>query len=222
MRSVNPIQYWSMRIKHKLLHRNELFYTLTPELAIALISAFKLADKTLMDKGAGYYEFGLFKGYTLWIASRLDPTCPLYGFDSFTGMPPSKGSHPHHARGGYAASMGEVEGHLMRHGTDMRRVHLFQGYFSEQLFDSVSRKTSEPVGVAVIDCDLYDSCVPVLEFLRPRLRKGSILLFDDFFMEPPSEKTALEEFCARYPKVQIVPLEGFGIYGMMFRVAAVR
>ncbi len=32
-----------------------------------------------------------------------------------------------------------------------------------------------------VDCDLYVSTVPVLEFLAPLLGKGSVIIFDDWF-----------------------------------------
>jgi len=45
--------------------------------------------------GHGYYEFGLFKGFSLWFAERIShdyvgSDFHSYGFDSFEGLPDTK------------------------------------------------------------------------------------------------------------------------------------
>ena len=39
-------------------------------------------------------------------------------------------------------------------------------------------KPLKPVAVAWVDCDLYESTQPVLEFLTGRLQDGSLIFFD--------------------------------------------
>lgn len=204
-----------MRWAHKRLHSNDLFYTLTPELGIAIMQAFDMLRHnpafTLNTPRAAYYEFGVFKGYNLWFANRLQPHIEVHGFDSFAGMPPG-GAHPHHARGQYAADQFHVMCALQRHGADMTKIHLHRGWFSPEFFGSLDYPFP-PAGVAVIDCDLYASCVPVLAFLLPLLRMGTLLLFDDWFMEEPSEKTALAEF-EHDTGCKTQEVFTFGTYGM--------
>ena len=53
------------------------------------------------------------------------------------------------------------------------------------------------VGIVHIDVDLYSSTVEVLEFVRPLLVKGSILIFDDWYCSSAGESKGekfLEEF----------------------------
>jgi O-methyltransferase len=202
-----------MRIAHKRLHRNNLFYTLTPELTIAILQAFQ---ENKIIKGA-YYEFGVFKGYNLWFTNRIQPRMEIYGFDSFAGMPASKGAHPHHARGGYSEDIMEVRKNLIRFGADSHRITLTKGWFSKENFASLPFHFP-PAAVAVIDCDLYQSCVPVLDFLYPLLRSGSILLFDDWYMTEPSEKTAMEEFLKEHQEIATSTLFRFGTYGLAMKV----
>ena len=56
-------------------------------------------------------------------------------------------------------------------------ARLVKGYFK----DTLPKEEIYPIAVAHIDCDLYSSTVEVLEFLKPRLVDGALLLFDDWF-----------------------------------------
>ncbi len=55
----------------------------------------------------------------------------------------------------------------------------------------------EPISVLHIDCDLYSSTVTVLEALAPSIRRGSVLVFDDYWGFPgwrEHEYRAFQEF----------------------------
>jgi len=56
------------------------------------------------------------------------------------------------------------------------------------------------LALAYIDCDMYSSTSSVLEYLRPRLKHGMILAFDDYFCfsseRVAGEKLAFEELVA--------------------------
>jgi len=210
-------EYWRLRITHRILHRNRLFYTLTPELSIAMIRAFQEADPYLMADGA-YYEFGVFKGYNLWFVNKLKPSIPIYGFDSFHGMPRTRGAHPHHSMGMYSASEEEVRYHLNKHKADMGRIQLFKGWFCDEYFDySLSSVDFLPAAVVTIDCDLYVSAVPVLRFLVPYLRPNTILIFDDWHMGPPSEADAWHE-AKEMHRIIDETLFDYGLYGHAVRI----
>lgn len=213
------LEYLALRYLEKGKHYNKLFYSLSPELAVATVRAFREVEPYLLHCGA-YYEFGVFKGYNLWLAHKLQPLIPCYGFDSFDGMPRVKGAHPHHSRGMYKASYEEVDYHLKMNGADMRRIALYKGYFSDSYFTSL-QLPFEAVAVAVIDSDLYESCVPVLRFLRPLLRVGSILLFDEWKMDAPSEREAWNELVRRDSKLKAEEIFDYGCYGRALRVEKV-
>lgn len=77
----------------KLLHDNSLFYTLSPDILLAIAKSFKIQRNDLLQNH-GYYEFGLFKGFSFWFAEKLsreycNKDFKLYGFDSFEGLPKS-------------------------------------------------------------------------------------------------------------------------------------
>jgi len=213
---VNPIEYLALKYLHKNKHHNQLFYSLSPDLQVATALAFREAVPRLIADGA-YYEFGIFKGYNLLFAHKLEPFINCYGFDSFQGMPVVKGVHPHHSKGMYGASVDEVRHHLVMHGADMRRVQLFDGFFGREWFKSLQEYPFEPAAIAVIDCDLYLSAVPVLEFLVPLLRAGSVILFDEWKMDSPSEKDAWIQCSLQYG-LSHENLFDFGHYGRAIRV----
>lgn len=217
-----------MAKKHRYLHQNELFYSLTPQLAVAVAWAMDRLPRS--SEAGGYYEFGLFKGYTLWFAEHythqwFDEGWMFYGFDSFEGMPDNR-VHPHWAPGNYRVSLEEVERHLQANGANMRRIALFKGWFSLDHFDDLAmRNHFLPARLVVIDSDLYESCVPVLAFIRPFLRTGTMVLFDDWhaYEDDPQqgEQRAWSEFLARNPEIRTRMCFDFGIYGRAFEMVEV-
>jgi hypothetical protein len=82
-----------------------------------------------------------------------------------------------------------------------------------------------PISIALIDVDLYESTVPVLDFMGPYLVPGSLILFDDFNQFGPDnssgERRALLEFKERYPTLILEHLFDYGREGVAFRVLSV-
>jgi hypothetical protein len=217
---------------HKIFHNiNPLFYTLSPDLLVAIVKAFnyqKINCGPLI--GHGFYEFGLYKGFSFWFAERvsLDYTGSdfhLYGFDSFQGLPESDVDKTDRfwSKGTYTASYEYVLGKLEKYGSDRNRFSLYKGYFSQKLWDKLN-KTEKflPVSICVIDADIYESCVEVLRFISAYLVVGSILIFDDFNVfekdESHGERKALKEFLQRNPSIKLEHLFDFGELGAAFKV----
>lgn len=122
-----------------------------------------------------WLEFGVAGGKTLTAISAAakalgsDGPGTVYGFDSFEGL-------PEQWRVGFNA------GKFSRGGVSPEisgdNVELVVGWFD----DTVPRflETHEgPIALAHIDCDLYSSALTVLCHIRPRLRPGAILVFDE-------------------------------------------
>jgi hypothetical protein len=80
----------------------------------------------------------------------------------------------------------------------------------------------EKVAAAWVDCDLYKSTVPVLNFLTSRLSTGSVIAFDDWrcFRNQPDfgEQRAVSEWLAQNPHIKLRELFTYGWYGMVFTV----
>ena len=205
------------RVKQFLQVQPELpFHTLSPDLLVALVRAFDLLKNT---EGRAFYEFGLYQGFSLWFAEqiargRVASDFMFYGFDSFEGLPPTSVDSGYYQAGQFAADYETVKSYLTEFTTDWSRVKLFRGFYSDELFEQLAQcERFLPVSIAVIDVDIYESCVPVLNFLEPFLQQDSILIFDDYNdmrrSDQHGERKALKEFLDR-TGIELSPLFEIG------------
>jgi Macrocin-O-methyltransferase (TylF) len=132
---------------------------------------FEWAADRLRERQVLYLEFGVFQGKTLALWSRLlrNPSSRLHGFDSFEGLPEEW-------------SPGFPKGHFTMNGVppeiDDPRVRFYKGWFDVTL--PAYRPPPHEELFINIDADLYSSIRTVLKHLKPHLRVGSYLYFDDF------------------------------------------
>ena len=154
-------------------------------------------------------EFGVFTGDSItqtanWKTVFCGTTQPVYGFDTFTGLPTDW-------RPGYTAGAFNVP-----NGTSISapsNVVLVKGLFIDTLPDLLrlidrEHQCHTPVSFLHIDCDMYDGARDVLFLLGSRLRTGSIIIFDELFNYPGYEKheiKALYEFLAG-SNLRLIPL----------------
>jgi hypothetical protein len=93
------------------------------------------------------------------------------------------------------------------------------GFFSETL---PTLKIPNDIAMAFIDCDMYSSTIDVLKFLKPRLKHGMILAFDDYYCysstQPAGEKKAFDEFKAALPGWEFIQYHNFHWAGASFIV----
>ncbi len=229
----------AVRLRDRLTGRVPMdgFTTLSPDVLPALVRSFELLRRDpapgsdLLADG-GYYEFGLYQGFSFWFTEQLSrqytgPGFRHFGFDSFAGLPKPqlRSEAAMFGEGDFAGSYGLVTGNLERWGADPNRYSLYEGFYSEELFARfAAAEPFPPVAIALIDVDLYESCVPVLTFLLPRLVAGSIVLFDDYNQagadDDAGERRALREFLADHPGVQLTHLFDYGWEGAAYRVTS--
>ncbi len=176
-----------------------------------------------------YFEFGLYRGSSFSAAQRLAGRYRLasemrfFGFDSFQGLPEPAGVDVagEFRKGDYACSHAEVTATLEKRGVDWTRIHLVEGWYDQSLTAELkSDLVPGQVGVALVDCDLYESTVPVLQFLASLLQEGSILLFDDWNCfhrsDQKGERRAFREFLEEDPRFLAEEWIGFGRRGQAF------
>ncbi|MFI5415595.1 MAG: class I SAM-dependent methyltransferase, partial [Candidatus Lutacidiplasmatales archaeon] len=134
--------------------------------------------------GGLWLEFGVFRGESLnFLALRFDER--LYGFDSFEGLPTRWGIE-------YKAGSFSTAGAVPEVGTN---VTLVRGLFSDTLPPFLNVHPDGAVSFLHIDSDLYDSARVVLEALRPRIRVGTVIVFDEYCGAlPDDEARAFREF----------------------------
>ena len=198
----------------------------------------KLADYLVGSEVAGdYMEFGVFEGNTFQYSVRnlapLFPEMRFIAFDSFEGLPtptgkdvlPNDYTSGFH-RGQFTCSDESFLARLHRAGVPTERVELVKGWFDQTLLpDKMPDVRFAQAAAAWIDCDLYESTVPVLNFLAPRLSTGSVLLFDDWrcFRNLPDygEQLACREWLTRNPSLRLHDFADFGFHGKAFTVEKV-
>jgi hypothetical protein len=142
-----------------------------------------MADKVANEKVL-YLEFGVHEGGSIQYWSKLlkHPGTRLQGFDSFEGLP--EHWHPDMPKGAF-----DVGGRVP--AIDDSRVEFFKGWFDQILPGHVFPQHDRLI--ANIDVDLYSSTVVVLNALKPIIRIGSFLYFDEFDY-PDHELRAFDEF----------------------------
>lgn len=178
-----------------------------------------------------YFEFGLWRGKTFLHAHRLrrrygHRDMKLLGFDSFQGLPAHENDRDNiWSKGQFAHARPDLERMLARNGVPSTSYALIEGFYQDSLNDELIAKfkaTSVKASIAYIDCDLYESTIPVLRFLRHFIQNGTILCFDDYFNYKGSpdqgEARALQEFCAENPELRLIPYLIYAPLGNSFIV----
>ena len=190
----------------------------------------KAMDMLASDGPTGdYYEFGLYRGYTFWTAQKSADQRSLegmrfFGFDSFCGLPEVEGSDRQAAifiPGDYSCSVDEVRGFLTDHEFDWSRAALVEGFYDVSLTDEVKDlHKMGPAATVMIDCDLYQSTVPVLHFIEDLMQDGTILLFDDWHCfggdESRGELRAFAEFLNARPQWRADFVDDYPTYGRVY------
>lgn len=202
--------------------------------SMGLLAAFHLLSRIELE--GDYLEFGVFRGETFRNAIRAarqgfratkEGRFPgrFLAFDSFQGLPQvgsmSDGFNLY-ARGEFSAEQVEFERNLGKL-RDRFAIEIVAGWFDATLNDATAERLRLRKAAFVnIDCDLYESTVPVLSFVTPLLQTGTILYFDDWFSCRGSmahgESRAAREWLERHPEIRLVEYRNVGITGKMFVV----
>jgi cytochrome c-type biogenesis protein CcmH/NrfG/predicted O-methyltransferase YrrM len=122
-------------------------------------------------------------------AVRERPTAVVHGFDSFEGLPEPFYSKPT----GAFSTQGEVA-----RLPENVRIHV--GWFDTTLPKWLEENDSS-IGLLHVDSDLYASAKTGLDLLGPRLRAGSVIVFDEYLTNEhweDEEHRAFTEAVARF------------------------
>ncbi|MFZ1220974.1 MAG: TylF/MycF/NovP-related O-methyltransferase [Chthoniobacterales bacterium] len=159
-----------------------------------------------------YFEFGCHNARTMRLA--WEHTGALFdwlyvGFDSFAGLPEISeiDRQPIWKEGALATSETDFIAMTLDAGMPPERLRTIKGFYDQSLTPALA-ETLLPKKAAVIfvDCDLYQSTVPVLAFARQFLQPGTIVIFDDWFCfcgDPErGERRAWGEFREANPELR--------------------
>jgi O-methyltransferase len=218
------------RIYWQFFHGFKPTSSCTPE---TLTRIFNHADKMGILKNRDYYEFGVFKGYSIWFAQKTasgfteSKNMQFFGFDSFAGLPKPVGSdkNGYFYEGQYNCGLDTVMKNLVEHEADLSRIKLIPGFYEKSLKPEIITKyRMRKAAIINIDCDLYSSTRDALKFIKPLLAPGTIILFDDYYAFSRNEKIgepkAFHEFETDNPKLKIEKLFPYCWHGMAFKVVS--
>lgn len=136
--------------------------------------ALKRSIKNFDLKNPYFLEFGVFDGTSINKFAQIHKDKKIYGFDSFLGM-----------REDWSGT--DVEQGFFNLNGQMPKVsnnvELIKGWVQDTV--KVFLNTHKPeIGFAHMDLDTYESTKYVLKEIKPFLKKGSILLFNEFYNFP--------------------------------------
>lgn len=159
-----------------------------------------------------YFEFGCHEANTIRMA--FDAFHHLHdwtyvAFDSFEGLPEvgEMDRQEIWKKGKLKTSEKDFIRKATRHGIPREKLITVKGFYDASLKDELtSRLLPTKAAVIYVDCDLYESTVPVLGFIKPFLQRGTIIVFDDwncFHGDPDrGERRAFREFVDREPRLK--------------------
>lgn len=140
-----------------------------------------------------YHEFGCHRVRTFRMAltearrHALD-TMSFFAYDSFEGLPTATSSPAHDVwkkAGALTTSEKEFLHVVRKHGIYPDRVTTIKGFYADALTKDLQKRLLDQydrIALANIDCDLYESAVPVFNFIEPLLQEGSLIYIDDLFV----------------------------------------
>ena len=172
---------------------------------------------TATDQTYGsYMEFGVFTGSSFNFAMKINKqiekifgkaNCEFIGFDSFQGFGKINEDDRHHFYKDETFSV-NVEKVLknIKKSAKGQRMRIIKGFFHETIKDKTTQDLNiDKARVVLIDCDLKESTRLALEFIRPSIQEGTIILFDDYIWFKGSKKkgeySAFNDFKNKYPEI---------------------
>ena len=148
-----------------------------------------LLETEKLDQEIDYLEFGVAKGNSLkwWIEHNKNPKSRFIGFDVFTGLPEDWGI----LKKGAFSTKGKLP------NIEDNRCTFIKGFFQDTLSDFLEEINLNRKTVIHSDSDLYSSTLYVLTNLASKLKKGDIIIFDEFAV-PLHEFRAFIDFVNSY------------------------
>ena len=71
---------------------------------------------------------------------------------------------------------------MIKAKVDLNQVTITPGWYNQTLNEKTKKTlNAKKVALVWVDCDLYESTVPVLRFITDYLQDGTIVIFDDWF-----------------------------------------
>lgn len=176
-----------------------------------------------------YFEFGIYEGTTLYSAVNMHKKHfstikrKFYGFDSFDdGFKyfDEKDKHPFFKEGDFISSYEKVTKRFKK----FDNVQLIKGYFEESILNKDINEIcgENKCAIIFIDTDLMNPSKIALDFIKPILQEGSIIILDDYFAYKGSSNKgtagALKQFLKSNESIVLREYYKYGQGGISFMV----
>ncbi len=191
---------------------------------------------TAHDKTTGsYIEFGIFTGSSFNFAMKVNKKlqkllgtdeCNFVGFDSFQGFgnvnPLDK--HPRFKDEIFSVDEKKILKNIKKNAGD-QKFNIVKGFFNETLKKKPQEYEINKARIVMIDCDLKESALSALNFIKDILQIGTIIMFDDFIFykgdESKGEYAAFEEFKKQNPNIKFRHAFDYGYGSKAFIVSRI-
>ena len=177
------------------------------------------------------FEFGCHSGRTF--SSMINASkylklndAKFYAFDSFEGLPETDEKVDGiFQTGTFSTSIAKFKRIVKSNtGVSLKDQQCIKGYYENTLTEDL-QKTFKGIGLVHIDVDLYSSTVTVLNFIKPLLVVGSLIVFDDWYCFPPGkplgERLAFDEFKKNNHGFDFEPWKSYSTFGKSFFVTKI-
>jgi len=148
-----------------------------------------LNKEIIKNSPINYLEFGVANGgsFYWWLENHKNSDSRFHGFDTFNGLPEDYGPF----------KKGEMSNGNEVLKTDDQRASFYQGLFQQTLPGFLKKFDNSNLTVIHMDADLYTATLYTLTSIAPYLKKGDIILFDEFCV-PTHEFLAVKNFTESY------------------------
>ena len=178
-----------------------------------------------------FFEFGCHSGRTFISAINSADYLKAKGFsffafDSFQGLPKTDPINDGiFKEGSFKTNLNDFK-KLIKRKTyhKLSDKNIVSGFYNQSLTEKLQRQLPR-IGMVHIDVDLYSSTSIVLDFIKPLLVEGSLILFDDWYCFPPSEKMgeakAFEEFLSNNKNIEVQEWKNYSTFGKSFFITKI-
>ena len=200
------------------------------EFSVAKYLAIKKAMLiTAHDNTRGsYLEFGVFTGSSFNFAMKVnkqieklgygDMDCEFIGFDSFKGFGDVKkdDEHPNYKDHVFIVNEKKVLRNIEK-CAKKQKFRIIKGFYQDTIENKTTKDlTIDKARIVMIDCDLKEPTRLALEFIKPSIQEGTIIMFDDYgFFKGSKNKGecgAFTDFRKKYPEILFRRIFDYG-YG---------
>ena len=173
-----------------------------------------------------YFEFGVFTGSSFCHAiqcSRVNQKydnsldkIQFYGFDSFEGFGELSEDEKHvfFKKENFTSDYNKVVKRI-RKILPEKRFKIIKGFYKDTLVNKSNNKLAR---IIFIDCDTYSSTLLALNYVKPSLQLGTIIILDDYFAYRGSKNKgthgAFKNFVTKN-KLKARQLFSYGIGGVV-------